>query len=328
MEGTQKVVTLRNWEEETAQAEAKAKKERQEQFEQTIATLPPDQQAIARAMRERIEAKYAEDAPPVCKEFGLNAIVHRSLVEDIIKARRHLTGCKNCEGKSCAQLEHQYQQPKIEITGRTLTGGKFEWETCEPVKKLRLKKRAEESALPRKYRGLDWQDYQLTEENARAMDLSRWLIQTPGASLYLYGNYGSGKTFLATLIGKEFLRGGRTIIFGTTSDMLTAIQETFDKKELSMAEIVRKYTTCDLLIMDDLGRTKPTPWQIGMIQSLLNARYNAEQSVLITSNYSLRDLKGRFDKDPDNAQALISRLCEMCQFAYSGSKDYRMSELK
>lgn len=185
-------------------------------------------------------------------------------------------------------------------------------------------KLAKESGLPQRFRQASWTDYSVTEQNEQALKKCRWFVQTPGASLYIYGTFGSGKTLLATLAAKEFLRLGKSVVFGEVQSLLDTIKETYERKELSTAQVLSRYGECDLLILDDLGRGVQTPWQVKIIEQLINQRYNGEKAILVTSNFEVRELKKRWSFDPDNAEAIISRLWEMCEFGYSGSQDYRM----
>jgi DNA replication protein DnaC len=71
----------------------------------------------------------------------------------------------------------------------------------------------------------------------------------------------------------------------------------------------------ELLVLDDLGAERMTPWADEQLFVLLNARYLAERPTVLTSN-----------ERPDALPArLHSRLAELAQIVWMPVSDYRRS---
>jgi DNA replication protein DnaC len=49
--------------------------------------------------------------------------------------------------------------------------------------------------------------------------------------------------------------------------------------------VLEPVLTADVLLLDDLGATKPSPWAMETVGHILNARYNEKRVTLLTTNY-------------------------------------------
>ena len=66
----------------------------------------------------------------------------------------------------------------------------------------------------------------------------------------------------------------------------------------------------DLLVLDDLGAERPTPWLLERLYILLNLRHDACRPLIVTSNYTGRALLERMTapETADLAERVLSRL--------------------
>ncbi len=177
--------------------------------------------------------------------------------------------------------------------------------------------------IPAKYIGKTFGDYSVTDDNRRAVQLAKIFCEVqPNQGLYFFGNYGTGKTFLAALIAQQFVRSFKRIEFGDVPALLHEIKRSFDNPKT--ANPLDRYCECDLLFLDDLGAGQITEWNVGQIYQIINARYSANKPVIVTSNFNLKELEAVFGKrDEFTARRIISRLSEMCTFATLGTHDRR-----
>ena len=58
--------------------------------------------------------------------------------------------------------------------------------------------------------------------------------------------------------------------------------------------------TADVLLLDDLGASKPSPWALETVGHILNTRYNDRRITLLTTNY--------LDSGPATAMPMAPRL--------------------
>jgi DNA replication protein DnaC len=111
---------------------------------------------------------------------------------------------------------------------------------------------------------------------------------------------------------------------------LRRIQDSYNpvskNSELAVLEPVFE---ADVLVLDELGASKPTDWVRDTMMQIINTRYNDKRLTIFTTNYS--DVR-RNDKDGEILEDRIgvplrSRLYEMCKTVVIDGDDYRKRKL-
>jgi DNA replication protein DnaC len=150
--------------------------------------------------------------------------------------------------------------------------------------------------------------------------------EDPRNGLYVYGRVGSGKTFLAACVANALLADGWSAAFMTVGEMLGLLRRAAGAENRDDAanagywdragggELLRRFKRAPLLVMDDMGKEKPTEWAVGSLYEIIDARYSNMLPTVITTNYSPDELQERLSADCDGltAAALVDRLREMC----------------
>jgi len=83
-------------------------------------------------------------------------------------------------------------------------------------------------------------------------------------------------------------------------------------------EDVRRYLSCDLLILDDLGTELTTNFSISILYTLLNTRLMTGKKTIISANYGLEALRERYSPQ------IMSRLEGEFQVLAFYGKDIRL----
>lgn len=109
-----------------------------------------------------------------------------------------------------------------------------------------------------------------------------WLDEFPRTrtmNLLLFGESGSGKTHLASVIGSKYIEKGKTVYFSSMQDLLDRVYD----KELSLKELARK---TDLLIIDEIYNEyhTDTNWALKNIKELFKIRLKEQLPIICTSN--------------------------------------------
>ena len=196
----------------------------------------------------------------------------------------------------------------------------------------KIERLLKESKLGERFKSRTFENFEITKKNKFAYEIAKKYADEfekylkSGLGLMFTGSYGAGKTHLAAAICHELIKKGFQPIFGTMITLLEKIKATYDEYALENEEqIINKYLSCDLLIIDDLGKEKPSEWALEKLYYIINSRYEAMKPVVITSNYDIERLKVRLTlKDnSETAEAIISRLYEMCRGVHLDDEDYR-----
>lgn len=149
--------------------------------------------------------------------------------------------------------------------------------------------------------------------------------------LILTGNNGTGKTHLACSIANELIKNGIPIIYGTLINLLAELRNSYDiDNNISEIEIIKLYENVDLLIIDDLGKEKPSEWGLEKLFTIINSRYENNLPVIITTNYNQNSLVQRLsvNGEIETAKSIISRLYEMCYLVKMDDIDHRIKKKK
>lgn len=144
--------------------------------------------------------------------------------------------------------------------------------------------------------------------------------------LLLYGPPGTGKTHLAAAALMACLRkAGRGKFFHVT-ELLRALRDTYQPAtEETEASIMTSVFECDLLVLDELGAEKTSPWTQETLGLVMNTFYNSGKPVIITTNLvDAPDIT-----DPNALLCKIgarsrSRLREMCEWVEVDGVDARV----
>lgn len=171
--------------------------------------------------------------------------------------------------------------------------------------------------IPDRYRGKTFADYKVDASNQNAVAFAKQALNSK-IGAYLFGECGTGKTFLAALIAQDFLTAGQTVIFIKVPSLLDDIKATFDGKGEEL-DILEKLQSANLVVLDDFGMEKPTQWTGSTLCKILDMRYdNPDGKTIITSNLSPKELADRLNNPEKeranlNGSRIFDRLREICK---------------
>jgi DNA replication protein DnaC len=126
-----------------------------------------------------------------------------------------------------------------------------------------------------------------------------------GRGLWLTGPVGTGKTTLAMLVSKAALNAGRSVAIYSLPRLLNEIRDGH-RAERSHVDLLDRLTEVDLLHVDDVGAERTTDWVLEELYSIVNARYEDQRSMIITTNLDYAELEAQV------SARTASRLAEMC----------------
>jgi len=168
--------------------------------------------------------------------------------------------------------------------------------------------------IPKRYRGVSFDRPPVTEIAPAVVTQVRRYIRDldpnleTGRGLWLEGDVGTGKTTLAMLVSHHALEAGHDVAIYSLPRLLAEIRTTFDDaSERSYVELLDRLAAVDLLHLDDLGAEKTSPWVLEQLYAIVNARYEDQKAMLITTNLSSEEIVEQI------GARTVSRLEEMCE---------------
>ena len=113
-------------------------------------------------------------------------------------------------------------------------------------------------------------------------------------NLLFSGDTGLGKTFLSACIARAVADRGYSVVYESAGHLFANLERAkFDNDEAAK-EDSRKYTACDLLIIDDLGTEMPSQFVTAALYGLVNDRLLAGKAMIISTNLNTDDLTRRY----------------------------------
>jgi DNA replication protein DnaC len=234
---------------------------------------------------------------------------------------------------------------------------RFSWAVpCECAGGDRLSRVQARARIPHRYAHCDFENFDtdpfdgLPQSEAwnRSLAQARVIVEAfaknfpagAEAGLLLMGPCGVGKTHLAVAALRQLMLRGHRVRFYDYRELLKDIQASYNPdnptSELGVLEPVLE---TEVLLLDDLGASKPSPWAVETIAHILNKRYNEKRVTLLTTNYMDEVESGpsparlpsgqtisaaREETLTDRiGQRVRSRLYEMCRKLEISSADYR-----
>jgi DNA replication protein DnaC len=195
---------------------------------------------------------------------------------------------------------------------------------CRPQRVAMAKARSLSAVIPRRYRDVAFDRPPVTDIDAKIVKQTRRFSEgidrhlDAGRGLWFMGPVGTGKTTLAMLVSKAALKAGRSVAIYSLPRLLNEIRDTH-RAERSHVALLDRLTAVDLLHIDDVGAERTTDWVLEELYSIVNARYEDQRSMVITTNIDDRDKLCE-----QITERTVSRLTEMCDELPLLGHDHRM----
>lgn len=273
--------------------------------------------AIGQALRKGGNPEYAVE-----KIGEHNIELQRELSEELMAMGyppdylNEIYSCPECKdrgyirGQMCSCLRELYRQEQIkELSGllklgqETFDNFELDWYDDTPDRATGISPRSAMEFV-----------YETCVEYARKFGKNSY-------NLLMRGGTGLGKTFLSTCIAKVVSERGFSVVYDTASSVFGKLEEEKFSKSSNIQEIqseVRRYMSCDLLIIDDLGTEMTTSFVTSALYNLINTRLMTGKKTIISTNLTETELKARY------SQQIVSRLEGEYQVLPFYGRDIRM----
>lgn len=128
--------------------------------------------------------------------------------------------------------------------------------------------------------------------------------------LYIFGDYGNGKTTMASAIANELLNKGYLVLMTPCNE---AIRKISDKDNNNKNFFQQTIQNMDLIILDDFGTNRDTEFQNEQLFNLIDFLYSNKKCVIFTTNLPRIELA---NKNIPQMARCYDRIIEMTKGIY------------
>jgi len=209
---------------------------------------------------------------------------------------------------------------------------------CRCRQESRIDRLFASSRIPRRYENCSFANYHpqgdnyIADEVFRSQshalnDAQRLAREFPvfDLGILLMGPCGVGKTHLAVSTIRALIDKGIRCLFYDFRDLLKEIQDSYNPVSQSTElRVLEPVYLADVLVLDELGASKPTDWVRDTMTQIINTRYNDRKVTIFTTNYLDEPTNPTEESLTDRVGVrLRSRLHEMCKVVRIKGSDYR-----
>jgi len=219
-------------------------------------------------------------------------------------------------------------------------------EECECRLARRVTRMLERAQIPRRYEHCTLDSFETKFSGAHgslesSLMVARGFIQaypleTEGKGLLITGPIGAGKTHIATgILQALIMERGAAGLFYDYRDLLKQVQNSYNRQVAETElEVLKPVFEAEVLVLDELGASKPTDWVWDTVAHILNTRYNDRRTTIITTNYANTPPLGAGVPEMQRTvreetlgdrigERMRSRLQEMCVVVEMQGEDFR-----
>jgi len=239
-----------------------------------------------------------------------NALIFSQFVEN-----RKL--CENCNGLAFCKQKREgerfvlsYQKPLTVI----------ELAYCEykdqSLKKEKEKKTLLYSDIPQSLKDLGLRDLDIDDSNRKLIYYYLKILDgSYRKGLYLYGPFGTGKTYSVIALCNELSIAGKTCAFVKLNDFISTARKLAVEDPGRLQDLIDLFKRVEFLFIDDIGSENVSAFsRDDVLFTILDKRMESKKTTFFTSNQDLKSLEQHYSYDRNlkqeqlKAQRLMERI--------------------
>jgi len=173
----------------------------------------------------------------------------------------------------------------------------------------------------------------LNEEREMALSKIREYVESYEKNkvlkgFYIYGKYGTGKTYLLSAIAHEIVNKGAKVLMVFMPDLVRSIRQGISDGNLE--DKINQLKQVEVLMFDDIGGENMTPWfRDEVLLPVLQYRLSAQLTTFFSSNLPLTKLISSLSNDRNNqidhvkAHRIVKRITGLTNIVKLDDKQYK-----
>lgn len=119
--------------------------------------------------------------------------------------------------------------------------------------------------------------------------------------LYIYGSFGTGKTYMSIALVNSLAKASKKCAFVKVNDFINKLRKLVINDNLEMERIVDDLKEVDYLVLDDIGAESMSGFvRDDILFNILDYRMENKLITIFTSNHTMKTLREAFIYDKNN----------------------------
>ncbi len=158
-----------------------------------------------------------------------------------------------------------------------------------------INNRLDNAILSPRFKDKTFDNYKVDGKGQKeAVQATQWLLNNfeDSMGLIFLGAPGTGKNHLAAAVIKEVITlYNKTALMTEAVKIIRAIKESWRKDKETETEVIKRFITPDLLVIDELGVQFGSETEKMYLTEIVNDRYNAMKVTILIGNLSMSELQ-------------------------------------
>ncbi len=248
-----------------------------------------------------LENKYFHK---ICKSLELPEEILMKNTTSLLEAAKEFENCSNCKNLAGCKNSVLGNMIKAEKNNNGII---FSYVKCKYSLKDKYKDNVTNFDLPKNIKNASMKN--VYKDDKPRIELIKkmkefkdsYLKGESPKGLYIYGNFGSGKSYLTSALFNDLAENNVKSVIVHVPELIRSIKDSFDK---DYSDIFDEVMDAPLLLLDDIGAEYLTAWSRDeVLEPILQHRMDEGLPTFFTSNYSIDDIEKHFTINGDKMKA-------------------------
>lgn len=220
-----------------------------------------------------------------------------SFISDLDEYVRNKEKCQGCLGLAYCKQPVKGHRPTLEPRHKQL---KVSYAPCQYELNQKHLSNIKSFHMPVDILNANFEKFIMDPERAEVyekalMFIHEYTTTKKGRGLYLYGPFGTGKTYMLSAIANILSQRG--IICGLVyfPELIAEIKSGFNNENSSAYDKIEQLKTIEVLMLDDIGSESMTSWMRDeVLGRILNYRMHQGLPTFFTSNLDYNELQHHY----------------------------------
>ena len=247
----------------------------------------------------------------ICKSLALPEEVLMKNTTSLLSAAKEFENCSNCKCIEECKNSLPGNMMKAEKNNNGIT---YSYNKCKYALKEKYKENVTNFDLPKNIKNASMKN--VYKDDKPRIELIKKMKEFKDSylkgecpkGLYVYGNFGSGKSYLTAALFNDLAEKNIKSVIVHVPELIRSIKDSFDK---DYSDVFEEVMEAPLLLLDDIGAEYLTAWSRDeVLEPILQYRMDEGLPTFFTSNYSIDDIEKHFTINGDKMKAkrIIERI--------------------